>query len=264
MTVAPCALVATLTPGQVGPHHRVAAVGADRAVERCHRGLRACARELGHEVGGPAQVGGGAAWIGGGQRALSALGQQPLAAHHRLERQTREAACAVVGPRLPRPVGRGEVERLLGRVEQDGADVDRGDAVDQRVVHLGQERDALAAGHALDDPELPQRARAIQAPRELLSDQLAQLLGAARRRQRGTAHVPAEVELVVVDPDRVGHTRRRRLQALAVARDEVQALADTLEDPRMLEPGPRLEHEHPADAHRHRSLFGREGGAIGG
>jgi hypothetical protein len=87
---------------------------------------------------------------------------------------------------------------------------------------------------------------------------------AARRGQGGAAHVPAEVELVVVDPDRVRHRRRGRLQALAVARDEMQALADALEHPRVLEARPRLEDEHAADAHRHRSLLGRQGRAIGG
>jgi hypothetical protein len=100
-------------------------------------------------------------------------------------------ARAVIGPRLPGPVRLGQVERLLGRVEQDGPDVDRSDAVDQGVVHLGQQRDALAARDALDDRELPQRAGAIQAPGELLAYELAQLMRPARRRQRGAAHMPA-------------------------------------------------------------------------
>ena len=250
--------------GQADPHGGVAAVGADRAVERRHRSLRACARELGDEVGGAAQVGGGPAGIGGGQRALRAFGQQPLAEGHRLERQAREMARAVIGPRLPGPVGRRQVERLPGRVEQDGADVDRGDAVDQGVVHLGQQGDALATGDALDDGELPQRARAVQATRQLVADELGQLVRAAGCRQGGAAHVPAQVELVVVDPDRVRHPGRGRLQALAVARDQVQAPVDSLEHPRVFEAGPGLEHEHAAHAHRHRSLLGGERGAIGG
>jgi hypothetical protein len=173
-------------------------------------------------------------------------------------------ARAVIGPRLPGPVRLGQVERLLGRVEQDGPDVDRSDAVDQGVVHLGQQRDALAARDALDDREVPQRAGAIQAPGELLAYELAQLMRPARRRQRGAAHMPAEVELLVVDPDRIRHPGCGRLQALAIARDEVQALPDALEHPGVLEPSSRLEHEHAADAHRHRSPLGREGGAIGG
>jgi hypothetical protein len=173
------------------------------------------------------------------------------------------ASCSLAA-RLPGPVGLRQVERLFGRVEQDGPDVDRRDAVDQGVVHLGQQRDALAARDALDDRELPQRTRAIQAPGELLAHQLAQLLRPARRRQRGAAHVPAEVELLVVDPDRMRQPGSGRLQALAIARDEVQAPPDALEHPGVLEPRSRREHEHAADAHRHRSLLGREGGAIGG
>ena len=121
-------------------------------------------------------------------------------------------ARAVVGPRLPGPVGRRQVERLRGRVEQDGADVDRGDAVDQRVVHLGQQRDALAAGDALDDRELPQRPRAVQAPRQLLADELGQLVRAAGRRQGGAADVPAEVELRRRRP-RPGSSPRARATA---------------------------------------------------
>ena len=73
---------------------------------------------------------------------------------------------------------------------------------------LASSAHALAAGDALDDRQLPQRARAVQAPRELVADELGQLVRAAGRRQRGAAHVPAEVELVVVDPDRVGHPAR--------------------------------------------------------
>ena len=41
-------------------------------------------------------------------------------------------------------------------------------------------------------------------------------------------------------------------------------LADALEHPRVLQPRPGLEDEHPADAHGQRALLGRKGGAIGG
>jgi hypothetical protein len=76
--------------------------------------------------------------------------------------------------------------------------------------------------------------------------------------------VPAEVELVVVDPHRVGHRRSGGLQALAIARDQVQALLDALAHPGVLEPRPGLEDEQAADAHRHRPLLGGERRAIGG
>ena len=131
-------------------------------------------------------------------------------------------------------------------------------------MHLGHQRRALAAREPFDDRQLPERARAVQAPRELLADQLGELVRAAGGGQRGAVHVPAEVELLVVDPHRVGHSARGRLQALAVARDEVQALLDALEDAGVLQAGAGLEDEHAADRHRHRPLLGGQGGAVGG
>ena len=51
--------------------------------------------------------------------------------------------------------------RVRGGVEEDGGDVHAGDAVHQRVVGLGQQGKAVV-GKALDQPELPQRAVAVQ------------------------------------------------------------------------------------------------------
>ncbi len=50
-------------------------------------------------------------------------------------------------------------------VEEDGADVDAGDAVDHRVVGLGQQGEAVAL-QALHEPELPERLRAVELLRE--------------------------------------------------------------------------------------------------
>jgi hypothetical protein len=93
---------------------------------------------------------------------------------------------------------------------------------------------------------------------------LRELVGAAGRGQRRTAHVPAEVELVVVDPHRVRHRRRGGLQPLAIARDQVQPLLDALAHARVFEPRPSLEDEQPTDADRHRPLLGGQRRAIGG
>jgi hypothetical protein len=67
------------------------------------------------------------------------------------------------------------------------------DAVDQRVVHLDEQREAVPL-QPLDDGAFPGRAhqvqrRALQAP-----DQFAQLALAARPGQRGVAHVVFEVD----------------------------------------------------------------------
>ena len=109
-------------------------------------------------------------------------------------------------------------------------------AVDERVVHLRQHRVAPAR-EALDERDLPQRPRAVQPARHLGADELGELRVAAGRRQPRHAHVPADVEVVVVDPDRVGDPRRGVLQALAVARNEVQPRADALDQPLVADPG---------------------------
>ena len=46
-------------------------------------------------------------------------------------------------------------------VEQHGRDVDTGDAVDERVMRLLDERD-VAALETFDEPELPQRTAAVE------------------------------------------------------------------------------------------------------
>ncbi len=86
------------------------------------------------------------------------------------------------------------------RVEQDADDVDSGDAVDERVVRLRDDREAVSS-KPLHDPQLPQRLVAVEALREHPAGQVSQLLLAAGHRQRGHAHVVAEVEVGVVDPD---------------------------------------------------------------
>src|ERR1700684_3518524 len=52
--------------------------------------------------------------------------------------------------------GRGGAGGLGRGVEQDGRDVTPGDAVHERVMGLGNQREPLAR-HALDEPDLPQR-----------------------------------------------------------------------------------------------------------
>ena len=113
------------------------------------------------------------------------------------------------------------------RVEQHGRDVEGLDAVDERVVALGDEREAVAL-EPVDERELPQRLRAVQSLGEQPAREVLQLLLAARRRQAGVAQVVAQVEVRIVDPDRPALVERDVGEALAEARDEVQARLDQL------------------------------------
>jgi hypothetical protein len=72
--------------------------------------------------------------------------------------------------------------------------------------------------------------------------------------------VVVEVEVAVVHPDRTGERERRKAQALAIARDEVQLGRDRAED-RVLRRRGALEDAHGADMHvAHRVLHVQERG----
>ena len=60
---------------------------------------------------------------------------------------------------------------------------------------------------ALDEPELPQRAVAVEHLRHEPLGELEQLAPAPGRGQRGQPHVVGDVEAVVVDPDRAAAAR---------------------------------------------------------
>ena len=152
--------------------------------------------------------------------------------------------------------GSGRRHRL--EVEQHGREVDAGDAVDERVVRLGDQREA-AVVEPLDEPQLPQRLRAVELLRVDARGQRAQLLLAAGARERGVAQVVLEVEARVVDPQRPAGLERRHRELLPVARDEVQPAADVVGEVRE---GRRraLEDHHGADVHvRVRPFLGEEG-----
>ena len=199
------------------------------------------------QLGRAAQVVGGAPRVGR-QRARGAVEQQLLRAHDRRRREPREVAPAVVAARLPGLVGGGDVERLGRRVEQDRADVDRRDAVDERVVHLRQQRDAPVA-EALDRRSAPTAGasdpgaatapgrRARRAPRR----RPARAAPRGARASRGRS------------PSSSTHTglarpAARRLQPLAVARDEVQPRGDPREDRVVAHPVAVLEQQQPPTA----------------
>ena len=128
-----------------------------------------------------------------------------------------------VGGRRPRPPGRGLLRRV-GR-EEHAQDVQARDAVHQRVMRLGEDREAVAV-EPLDEPHLPQRPVAAQVVGEDTARQHLQLVLRARRRQRRVADVVAQVEALVVDPARPRLCERDLRDALPVARHQAQARLD--------------------------------------
>ena len=154
---------------------------------------------------------------------------------------------------------------LRGDVEDDLADVDRADAVDHRLVALGQHRRA-AAGEALDEVHLPERAGVVERPRHQPRDQLRELLVRARLGQGRAADVVGDVEFGVVDPDRPREVARHVPDLLPVARHQRDPLLDELDEPVVVEARLRPpEDRHRADVHRRaRFLQVEEGGVEGG
>ena len=198
-----------------------------------------------------------------GQRAPRVL-QAALEPAQRADRRARDGLGVAREQRRGRRLGPGDPLVLvlggLGHrldVEEDRRDVDSRDAVDERVVGLGHEREALA-GQALDHPDLPQRLGAVELLGEDASRHVAQLLLGARRRQGRMAHVVFEVERRVVDPERAAGGDRGEGELLAEARDEVKARPNVVEQ--VFVAGWRaLEDADPADVHmRGGALVGEE------
>ena len=94
-------------------------------------------------------------------------------------------------------------------VEEDRGYVDPGDAVDQAVVGLADDREAVVL-EPVDQPQLPQRLGPVEALGEGAGGEVAQLLLAAGGGEGGVADVVVEVQVGVVDPDRAGPGRRGR------------------------------------------------------
>ena len=118
---------------------------------------------------------------------------------------------------------------LVGR-EEHAEDVEAGDTVDERVVGLREDREA-AAIETLHEPHLPQRPVAAQVVREDSAGEHLQLVLAARLRERGVAHVVAQVEALVVDPARAGLGERNLRDALPVTRHQAEARLDVGQQP---------------------------------
>ena len=126
-----------------------------------------------------------------------------------------------------------------------------------RVVRLGDQRPA-AALEALDRPTSPTAAWSGRAAGRRSARRACRAAASLPGRgQRGLAHVVLEVEARVVDPDRPAGLERREAQPLAVARHEVQAPADDVEE--VAERRRRaLEDRQRADVHVRRGALLRE------
>jgi hypothetical protein len=140
-------------------------------------------------------------------------------------------------------------DRLRHRpqVEQHRHQVHAGDAVHERVVVLGDQREAPAL-EALHEPGLPQRLGAVERLGVDAGGERPQLVLGARLGERGVADVELEVEARVVHPQRPAALQGRERELLAVARDEVQPRADVV-DERLEGRRRAFEDEHGPDVH---------------
>ena len=164
MSVPPSESLIALKRREVGVEEGVAAVRADVDVEGAGRRGRVDPGERRGADAGEAvlDLRGGPAWA----RAAAARAPRTISAGT-VVRSISASPSSFGWPgqrlRAPWPVdgARSGAGSRRG-VEQDGGDVHAGDAVDERVVGLGDQREA-PAGHALHEPDLPQRLGAIQA-----------------------------------------------------------------------------------------------------
>ena len=168
--------------------------------------------------------------------------------HHVAERPGDELDRARTTCRSPRR-DRGAAH-LVGILEDDLADIDRGDAVDHRLVGLAEQREAIALD-ALDQVDLPQRVAAIQRAAHDPRDEVVELLERAGSRKRRAPDVERHVEALVIHPDRGGDPTGHLAQALAIARDIGDAIADELDQALVVQDtGLLLEERQAADVHR--------------
>ena len=141
-------------------------------------------------------------------------------------------------------------------VEDLGHEVDTHHAVDGGVMHLGDDAHVPAL-EALDDPQLPERAAAVERAPGDLGRELGELVGAAGGRERRPPDVVVEVEVGILDPHRVMHAERDLDYAAAERLEARQALGDELPH--------RLDGEAAGDVggvedHRRHDVHVRRGG----
>ena len=160
--------------------------------------------------------------------------------------------------RRPGAVGRLH-RRMAGGVEQQHRHLDRGDAVDQRVVRLPDHRPAVGAQPA-DQVDVPQRVARVEWLREQRPGEIAQLARAGRRRERHRVDVAGDVEARVVGPVRVAEAEPRAHDAPAEARHVLEASLDVAAQRRQRRRAAR-DPDRPSDVQRRlRAVEIEEGG----
>ena len=220
LTVTPNAFFTAFTSASDTDENAIDAVRGDRAV---HRQPRRGQRQ--RDVRAPRRARGG--------RRARRRARGCVTARTTLRRAAARAtttACAehlgVARHAVGRPLvgaARTRLERRVGvEVEQRGDDRDAGDAVDQRVVDLRDER-LVAVLEAFDDVRLPQRLAAVERPARDVGRERRELARSARRGQRGAAHVVVEVEVGILDPRRHVRAERHLDEAAPERRHEVEA-----------------------------------------
>ncbi len=173
--------------------------------------------------------------------------QRPLRERQRGIRQELEVARDVIGMPLLDDVRDARLGRRL-HVEQRGEDLDTRRTVDQRVVQFRDER-VVAVLESLDDPCLPQRAVTGQLAARDIGDERRELRFTARCRQCGAAEVEIEIEVGILDPDRVVQPERHFDDATPQRPDQVEPRRHDLADALVGEPARRGRRIDDRDAH---------------
>ena len=125
----------------------------------------------------------------------------------------------------PAGLGRRDLAPLGLQVHERDEDLRAGQPVEGGVVDLAQQPDLRPVLDAVDEVHLPQRAAAIEPALEDARALLGQLAQVARSGQRDLADVVVEVDVRLLDPERVVEAERDLDQAPAERRQQVQALA---------------------------------------
>ena len=105
------------------------------------------------------------------------------------------------------------------------------------MVHLGHERD-VPPGQSFDQPHLPERAVAVELVAVDVGGELGQFVHPAGRGERGSAQVVVDVEVRVVDPDRMTEAEGDLDQPAVEHRGEGDALGDQRAQPAEGVPAP--------------------------
>ena len=114
---------------------------------------------------------------------------------------------------------------LRAEVVQRGHDLGAAGTVDRRVVHLGDDTDAVLL-EPLDHPDLPERFAAVQGHRCDAGGHICQLSSSSWFRCVDAVDVEVEVEVGVLDPNGVVEVERHGHQATPEGGNQVHALCD--------------------------------------